>query len=334
MNYSELEAQLVSTPKHWLVTGVAGFIGSHLAERLLKLNQKVVGLDNFVTGHRANIADFEKNANFQFLEGDVQDAEICKKALEGVDYVLHQAAIGSVPRSVEKPIDSHNANVNGFIVLINEARKAKVKKFVYASSSSVYGDHPQLPKVEDQIGLPLSPYAANKKIDEVYAQTFENTYGLETTGLRYFNVFGPRQDPKGQYAAVIPLWIDTMKAGNTAFINGDGSYSRDFCYIENVVQANLLSAMNKTENPKNVFNIAYGERTTLLELFDYLKEAIEDLEPGLKVPAVEHRDFRKGDIPHSLADISRAKEIIQYDPKIDVRTGLKTTVKFFVKGSL
>lgn len=333
MNYSELEAQLKAEPKNWLVTGVAGFIGSHLAERLLKLGQKVVGLDNFVTGHRYNLADFEKNPQFRFLEGDIQDADLCKKALEGIDYVLHQAAIGSVPRSVEKPLDSHNANVNGFIVLINEARKANVKKFVYASSSSVYGDHPKLPKVEDQVGLPLSPYAANKKIDEVYAQTFENTYGLETTGLRYFNVFGPRQDPKGQYAAVIPLWIDTMKAGKAAFINGDGSYSRDFCYIENVVQANLLSALNKTKNGKNVFNVAYGERTTLLELFEYLKVAIEELEPGLAVPPVEHRDFRKGDIPHSLADISHAKKTIQYDPKIDVRTGLKTTVEFFVKGT-
>lgn len=330
--FKDLCEELKKNPRTWLVTGAAGFIGSHLTEKLLSLNQKVIAMDNFATGHKSNIQAATKNnaQNFEFIEASVEDADACMKALKGVDYVLHQAAIGSVPRSVEKPMDSHNANVNGFITLLNAAKNQKVKKFVYASSSSVYGDHPDLPKVETAIGNPLSPYAANKRIDEIYALTFERAYGLETSGLRYFNVFGPRQDPKGQYAAVIPLWIETMKNEKTAFINGDGSYSRDFCFIDNVVEANLLAATTKTPIDENIFNIAYGERTTLLQLQQLLKEAISKQKPNLNIPNVEHRDFRPGDIPHSLADISRAKRILNYKPQVDVRTGIIQTVDFFL----
>lgn len=330
--YEKLETQLKKERHTWLVTGAAGFIGSHLAERLIQLNQKVIGLDNFVTGQRSNIELLKKQSeqDFHFVEGSFEDAEVCKAALKDCDYVLHQGAIGSVPRSVERPMDSYGANVNGFVTLLDLARQKQIKKFVYASSSSVYGDHPKLPKQEDEIGYPLSPYAATKRVDEIFAQTYERTYGLETTGLRYFNVFGARQDPKGPYAAVIPLWIDSMKSGQPIYINGDGSYSRDFCYIENVVQANLLAAFTKTPIEQNLFNIAYGDRTTLLQLFSYLKELVQKYAPGVKVPEAEHRDFRKGDIPHSLANVNRAKEILGYVPVVDVKAGLDKTVQYFL----
>lgn len=331
--FNRLKTEMQDHSSTWLVTGVAGFIGSHLAEFLLKNNQKVIGLDNFATGYQSNVDLVSSIApkNFQFLEASVADPNACKEALNKIDYVLHQAAIGSVPGSVQKPMESHIANVDGFITLLNEARKQSVKKFVYASSSAVYGDNMDLPKLEDQIGSPLSPYAANKRIDEIYALTFERSYNIPTTGLRYFNVYGPRQDPKGEYAAVIPIWINTMKQEQPAIINGDGSYTRDFCYIDNVVQANLLAATTKTDIHKNIFNIAYGQQTTLLQLEAAIRKAIESSCPGISIPKTEHRDFRQGDIAHSVANISKAQSLLGYEAQMDLETGLKATVDYFLK---
>lgn len=319
--YEELQEQLKASPKKWCVTGAAGFIGSHIVEKLLSLNQIVVGIDNYSTGFQKNIAAF-KSPSFRFLELDIQNIE--SSQLEGVDYVLHQAALGSVPRSIFDPIKSHESNVSGFIKMLFAAKEAKVKQFVYASSSSVYGDAAQLPMVEERLGELLSPYAATKKINEVYAQAFTNSYGLNCVGLRYFNVFGPRQDPQGAYAAVIPRWIQTILDKNTCEIYGDGETSRDFSYVDNVVQANLLAAVS--EIPKGVFNIACGDKLSLTELYNLIAE--EMLGTGFIKPI--YKDFRSGDIRHSFADISLASSKLGYSPTVQAREGIKMTIKAYL----
>lgn len=313
--------------KHsWLVTGVAGFIGSNLLEFLLKNNQKVVGLDNFVTGHQKNIdevlsiiTDEQKN-NFTFIEGDIRSVQDVGSCFEHpIDFVLHQAALGSVPRSIKTPLETNSVNVEGFLTVLKAAVDAKVKKFVYASSSSVYGDSPHLPKKEEVIGNPLSPYAVSKRTNELYAEAFSKCYDIQTIGLRYFNVFGPRQDPKGPYAAVIPLWIDSLKNNRPVYINGDGETSRDFCYIDNVVQANIKAALSeKKGSNSDVYNVACGERTTLKELFDLIKTELgkDEVQPV-------YRDFRSGDVRHSLADIEKIKGGISYISKVSINKGLK-----------
>ena len=318
----------------WLVTGSAGFIANHLCERLLECSQKVIAIDNFSTGLKENIAYLNKQSKslpgqFDFQEGDIRDHSFCEKVTRGVDFVLHQAAIGSVPRSIEDPLLSHSANVDGFLKILVAAKDAKVRKFVYASSSSVYGDHPELPKKEQAIGSPLSPYAATKYIDEIYADVFLRNYQMPTVGLRYFNVFGPRQNPAGPYAAVIPLWIKNMVNDEPAYINGDGSYSRDFCFIENVVEANLKAAFSSESSNGRVFNIALGKKTTLLELYELIRGNLKECGFERNIPEPTFRDFRDGDIPHSLADISLARKNLDYDPKIHVSEGLRTTVKYF-----
>jgi UDP-N-acetylglucosamine/UDP-N-acetylgalactosamine 4-epimerase len=335
--YLKVKEQLAAEPKTWLVTGVAGFIGSNLLEALLRLNQRVVGLDNFATGHQRNLDEVQSLvsadqwANFKFIRGDIRNVDDCQKACQGADYVLHQAALGSVPRSVEDPITTNSANITGFLNMLVAARDAKVKRFVYAASSSTYGDHPALPKVEDTIGKPLSPYAVTKYVNELYADVFGKTYGLQSIGLRYFNVFGPRQDPNGAYAAVIPKWTSGMIKGETIFINGDGETSRDFCFIANTVQANLLAAT--TDNPQavnQVFNIAVGDRTTLNQLFNVLRDALG--RNGIsyrKEPA--YRDFRTGDVRHSLADIGKAKERLGYAPLDRIQNGIEQAMPWYVK---
>ncbi|EMU07014.1 Vi polysaccharide biosynthesis protein vipB/tviC, partial [Acinetobacter baumannii ABNIH10] len=299
--------QLNSNPKTWLITGVAGFIGSNLLETLLKLNQNVIGLDNFATGHQYNLDEVETLVssdqwkNFTFYNGDIRNLEDCQKACANVDYVLHQAALGSVPRSIADPILTNSANITGFLNMLVAARDAQVKSFTYAASSSTYGDHPALPKVEENIGNPLSPYAVTKYVNELYAEVFARTYGFKAIGLRYFNVFGKRQDPNGAYAAVIPKWTAAMIQGDDVFINGDGETSRDFCYIENTVQANILAAVANDEAKNQVYNVAVGDRTTLNDLFKAIKSALK--ENGIsydKEPV--YREFRAGDVRHSQAD--------------------------------
>jgi UDP-N-acetylglucosamine 4-epimerase len=333
LNYQDLENQLSKKQYRWLVTGAAGFIGSHLVERLLKLNQYVVGIDNLITGSESNIKALEYLPNFKsyfkFLKADICDIEAYRADLSKCDFILHQAAVGSVPRSMAEPELFHKSNVDGFFQILNAAREARVKKFVYASSSSVYGDNPTLPKKEESIGEPLSPYAATKYIDEVYASNYARVYGTPAVGLRYFNVFGKRQNPKGAYAAVIPLWIQSMLDGEEVFINGDGKYSRDFCYIENVVQANLLAAMSSEKTNGQVYNIAVGGQTTLLELFEQMKSGVEKL-TGKKVSEAKFREFRQGDIPHSLASIDKAKAELGYQPVVAAREGLLETIKGFI----
>ncbi len=321
----------------WLVTGVAGFIGSNLAEALLSLGQEVVGLDNFATGHRRNL-DLVRSAvgdaawqRFRFIEGDIADPEVCADACRGVRYVLHQAALGSVPRSIEQPRRTHIANVDGFLNMLIAARDAGVRRFVYASSSSVYGDHPALPKVESAIGTPLSPYALTKLIDEQYAAVFGRCYGLETIGLRYFNVFGPRQDPEGDYAAVIPKWIAAMLGGAPVCINGDGETSRDFCYVENVVQANVLAAL--AGDPAAVgraYNVAVGERTTLNRLFEVLRETLINRGARAAIAPPVYRDFRAGDVRHSLADIGDAQRLLGYAPTHGFDAGIAASAGWYV----
>ena len=335
--YTEAQRAFIAEPKTWPITGVAGFIGSHLLETLLKLNQRVMGLDNFITGHRRNLdqvrASVSDNAwsRFRFIEGTMRDANVCRQACAGVNYVLHHAALGSVPRSLGDPLGYHQNNVTGFLNMIMAARDAHVKRFVYASSSAVYGDSEGLPKVEDRIGRPLSPYAATKIMNETYAAVFARSYGFRSIGFRYFNVFGPRQDPDGAYAAVIPKWISAMMKGETIYINGDGETSRDFCYVDNVVQANLLAAA--TENPDapdQVYNIAIGQRTTLNELFALLKTEITAA--GIPVRDLKplYRDFRAADVRHSLADIFKAAGLLGYTPTHAVNEGLPVTVKSYV----
>jgi UDP-N-acetylglucosamine 4-epimerase len=334
--YENLKTHLKSKQYTWLITGVAGFIGSNLLETLLQLNQKVLGLDNFATGHQHNL-DEVKNLvneaqwkNFIFMKADICNLVDCQNACSGVDYVLHQAALGSVPRSVEDPINTNANNVTGFLNMLVAARDAKVKRFVYAASSSTYGDHPGLPKVEEQIGKPLSPYAVTKYVNELYAEVFGKTYGLQSIGLRYFNVFGPRQDPKGAYAAVIPKWIDSMISGDTVYINGDGETSRDFCYVSNVVQANLLAASTQNlEAVNQVYNIAFGGRTTLKELYQQLHQNLIRSCPQLKDAKVVYRKFRHGDVKHSLASIDKAKNLLSYEPKISLGQGVALVVPWY-----
>src|SRR5690554_6797459 len=316
--HQQLLEQLPLQPKTWLITGVAGFIGSNLLETLLKLNQKVTGLDNFATGHQHNLDEVqglvtaEQWNNFNFIKGDIRQLEDCQRACEGANYVLHQAALGSVPRSIADPITTNSANIDGFLNMLVAARDAKVQSFTYAASSSTYGDHPALPKVEDNIGKPLSPYAVTKYVNELYADVFAKTYGFNCVGLRYFNVFGRRQDPNGAYAAVIPKWTDAIIQGQDIFVNGDGETSRDFCYIDNAVQANILAATATNPDTQNqVYNIAVGDRTTLNQLFDTIKASLQENGVSCQIKPV-YRDFRAGDVRHSQADISKAEKLLGY----------------------
>jgi UDP-N-acetylglucosamine 4-epimerase len=336
--YQKVLAELRAAPKAWLITGVAGFIGSNLLETLLKLDQRVVGLDNFSTGHRRNLDEVkslvsaEQWARLRFIEGDICDESICRRVCEGADFVLHQAALGSVPRSIAEPLTSHAANVTGFINMMVAARDAKVKRIVYASSSAIYGDHPGLPKVEDKIGQPLSPYAATKLMNEIYADTFARAYGFVWVGLRYFNVFGPRQDPEGAYAAVIPKWIAAMLRSKSVDINGDGETSRDFCFIDNVVQANILAATATDRKAINQnYNIAIGERTTLNELFQFLQSSLRRRNPALANQHPVYRDFRPGDVRHSLADVSKAERLLGYSPEVRVKDGLEQAMDWYCR---
>ena len=327
--YSELSKSMTAQPSRWLVTGVAGFIGSNLLEHLLKLGQTVVGLDNFLTGYQKNldmvrdIVGPEAWSRFTFIEGDIRDIDTCRAACKGVQHVLHEAALGSVPRSIDDPLLSNSCNITGFLHMLVAARDEGVKSFVYAASSSTYGDSPELPKVEDKIGHPLSPYAVTKYVDELYADVFHRCYGFSAVGLRYFNVFGQRQDPYGAYAAVIPQWFASLIKKETVYVNGDGETSRDFCYIDNVVQANLLASFAQGDAANNIYNVAFGLRTTLNELFELIKEEVVRHKPEVSGATCEHRDFRAGDVRHSLADITRAKTLLGYAPQFDVRQGLR-----------
>ncbi|MDM1272925.1 NAD-dependent epimerase/dehydratase family protein [Acinetobacter indicus] len=338
--YQTVCEQLQQAPKTWLITGVAGFIGSNLLETLLKLNQNVVGLDNFATGHQHNLDEVqslvkpEQWANFKFYEGDIRNFADCQQACAGVDYVLHEAALGSVPRSIADPITTNAANITGFLNMLTAARDAEVKSFTYAASSSTYGDHPALPKVEENIGKPLSPYAVTKYVNELYAEVFARTYGFKNIGLRYFNVFGKRQDPNGAYAAVIPKWTAAMIAGDDVFINGDGETSRDFCFIENTVQANILAATTQNDEAKNqVYNVAVGDRTTLNDLFNAIKAALN--ENGVtytKEPI--YRDFRAGDVRHSQASVEKINSLLGYEALISINEGIKKAMKYYKNKSL
>ena len=336
--YANLKNRLARERHTWLVTGCAGFIGSNLLEALLRLNQSVVGIDNFATGYRHNLDEVrglvseEQWCNFRFIEGDIRNLDDCRRSCEGVEYVLHQAALGSVPRSVEDPITSNSANVTGFLNMLVAARDAGVKRFVYAASSSTYGDHPALPKVEDAIGRPLSPYAVTKYVNELYADVFARTYGTEAIGLRYFNVFGRRQDPDGAYAAVIPKWIAAMIRNDAVYINGDGETSRDFCYVLNAVQANLLAATTDSPDAVNqVYNVAVGERTTLNQLFSFLREKLTGRFPHLCDATPVCREFRKGDVRHSQADISKARTRLGYEPSHRIAEGLSEAMEWYVE---
>jgi UDP-N-acetylglucosamine 4-epimerase len=331
-----VQGALQAKPRRWLVTGVAGFIGSNLAESLLGLGQEVVGLDNFATGRRENLHQVrdlvgpERWARFRFIEGDVAFSDVCREAVGRVDVVLHQAAIGSVPRSVAEPLGSNAANVTGHLALLEEARRAGIRRFVYASSSSVYGDSPSLPKVEESLGRPLSPYAVTKLAGELYSAVYGHLHGMETLGLRYFNVFGPRQDPEGAYAAVIPKWIAAMIRGDEVRINGSGEISRDFCYVANVVQANLLAAIVESPEALNqAYNIAVGGRTTLDQLFVLLRDRLAPHHPGLAASRPVYGPPRPGDVQHSLADISKARRLLGYEPTHSIERGLDESLSWY-----
>lgn len=358
--YEAILKLLNANPRKWLVTGVAGFIGSNLLETLLLNGQVVVGLDNFATGYQRNLDEVECLVgefwrNFTFIEGDIRNLDACRAACDGVDYVLHQAALGSVPRSIDDPIATNSTNIDGFLNMLVAARDAKVKSFTYAASSSTYGDHPGLPKVEETIGKPLSPYAVTKFVNELYADVFAKTYGFKTIGLRYFNVFGPRQTPDGAYAAVIPKWIASMINGEPVYINGDGESSRDFCFIDNVRQINLLAAtisdainlnhpisasqvdvgdLSIQSTMAQVYNVAVGERTTLNQLYEQLHLNLLPLYPHLKDFKPIYRDFRGGDVRHSLADISKAKSLLGYEPKFRVGEGLRVAMDWYVSHAI
>ncbi len=333
--FDQIQEMLSTTPKVWLVTGVAGFIGSNLLERLLKLNQTVIGLDNFATGYQKNLDEVKSLVaeqqweRFTFIEGDIREFDTCLQASKGVDFVLHQAALGSVPRSIADPITSNAANVTGFLNMLEAAKQNEVTSFVYAASSSTYGDHPALPKVEENIGNPLSPYAVTKYVNELYADVYSRTYGFKCIGLRYFNVFGRRQDPDGAYAAVIPKWTASMIKGEQVFINGDGETSRDFCYIDNTVQMNILAALAEDEAKNHVYNVALGDRTTLNELYSSIKGAL--VENGVDVAfEPEYRDFRAGDVRHSQADISKAKDNLGYAPTHRIQQGISEAMPWYL----
>lgn len=335
--YDGALALLRERPRRWLVTGCAGFIGSNLLEALLRAGQEVAGIDNFATGKPANLDDVraqvgeEAWARFRFLEGDITDLEACRSVCAGVELVLHEAALGSVPRSIADPLASHRANVDGFLNMLVAAKDAGVDRFVYAGSSSSYGDHPDLPKVEDKIGRPLSPYAATKLVDEIYADVFGRVYGVRTVGLRYFNVFGRRQDPDGPYAAVIPRWIATLLRGERCVINGDGETSRDFCFVENVVQANLLAATAEGEGVVGqIYNVACGDRTTLNELYTLIRDGLAAMDPSIAGRDPELAPFRAGDVRHSLADVSKARRLLGYAPTHTAREGLAQALAWYV----
>ena len=334
-NYQEAKVQLKSSPKVWLITGVAGFIGSNLLEHLLKLDQTIVGLDNFATGHQYNLDEVQSLLTeaqwkkFHFIEGDIRDYEACVTAVKGVDYVLHQAALGSVPRSVADPIASNSANISGFLNILQASKEEGVKSFTYAASSSTYGDHPALPKVEENIGNPLSPYAVTKYVNELYAGVYARSYGFKTIGLRYFNVFGKRQDPNGAYAAVIPKWTAAMIQGEDLFINGDGETSRDFCFIENTVQMNILAATAPDEAKDQIYNVAVGDRTTLNDLYASIKASLASGGILVKSDPV-YQDFRVGDVRHSQADISKAKNIMGYSPGFTISQGIELAMPWYI----
>jgi UDP-N-acetylglucosamine 4-epimerase len=333
--YQAIQQELLFQPQTWLVTGVAGFIGSNLLETLLKLNQIVVGLDNFATGHARNLQEvqglvtIEQWARFRFHEGDIRKLADCQRACEGVQHVLHQAALGSVPRSLADPITTHEANISGFLNMLVAARDAKVQSFTYAASSSTYGDHPALPKVEEKIGKPLSPYAVTKYVNELYADVFARCYGFHAIGLRYFNVFGPRQDPDGAYAAVIPKWTAALLKGERVFINGDGDTSRDFTFVANAMQANLLAAVAPQEARNQVYNVAVGGRTTLNELFTALRQALVPHGVGVGVQP-HYREFRAGDVRHSQADVGKAEHLLGYAPSHRLAEGVKAAMPWYV----
>ena len=334
--YEDIQQQLVTDPKIWLVTGAAGFIGSNLVEKLLKLDQSVVGLDNFSTGHRHNLEDVrgcvtsDQWNRFRFIEGDIRNLLDCQSAVSGIDYVLHQAALGSVPRSIDDPIRSNDNNVNGFLNMLVASRDANVTSFTYAASSSTYGDHPALPKVEENIGNPLSPYAVTKYVNELYASVFARCYGFKTIGLRYFNVFGPRQDPNGAYAAVIPKWIAALLNKQAVVVHGDGETSRDFCFIDNAVQANLLAATADDAETDQVYNVAVGEQTTLKQLFELLRNDFEALFGSESTCDLEFGPFRNGDVRHSLASIERIRNSLGYAPTMLAEDGVAKTLRWSV----
>lgn len=337
-NYTQIKNELQQHPRAWLITGVAGFIGCNLLEALLTLDQRVVGLDNFATGRSVNL-DQVKTAvsqkqwsNFQFIQGDICELSDCVKAVQGVDYVLHEAALGSVPRSIADPIATNQANINGFLNMLVASRDAGVKRFVYAASSSTYGDHPALPKVENCIGKPLSPYAVTKYVNELYAEVFARTYGFQSIGLRYFNVFGPHQNPDGAYAAVIPKWISAMLKSEPLYINGDGESSRDFCFVANVIQANLLAATAGAPDALNqIYNVAVGDRTTLSELHSLIKNELQKRLPELEVTTPQYRDFRAADVRHSLASIKKASQLLGYKPTHTIRQGMAEAMDWYVQ---
>jgi UDP-N-acetylglucosamine/UDP-N-acetylgalactosamine 4-epimerase len=334
--YEELCERLVNEPRRWLVTGVAGFIGSALLERLLDLGQTVVGVDNFVTGHQHNLDDVlainpDQQLQFQFVEGDLTDPEVCRRVCRDVDVVLHQAALGSVPRSIQDPAATHAHNVDAFVNVLVAAKDAGIRRLVYASSSSVYGDHPGLPKVEDRLGRPLSPYAVTKRVDEMYAQIFHDVYGMEIVGLRYFNVFGRRQDPDGPYAAVIPRWIGALLEERPCVIFGDGTNSRDFCYVDNVVQANLLAAMAPADATGSVYNVGCDGRTDLLALFGLIRDQLARDRPELARVEPVHEPPRPGDVAHSQASIDKIVATLGYAPSHQIAEGMAETVAWFVK---
>lgn len=336
--FEKIQHELRERPKKWLVTGCAGFIGSNLLETLLKLDQTVVGLDNFATGYQHNLDEVKELvapsqwARFHFIQGDIRDINACREAVQDADYVLHQAALGSVPRSIKDPLTSNDVNINGFINMLVAARDAGVSSFVYAASSSTYGDHPGLPKVEERIGKPLSPYAVTKYVNELYAEVFARCYDFKSIGLRYFNVFGKRQDPNGAYAAVIPKWIAAMIGNDDVVINGDGKTSRDFCFVENAVQANLLAATAPDESKNQVYNVAVSDITTLSQLFSYLKSELRNNDIEFSKEPV-YGDFRKGDVQHSQADISKAAHRLGYTPAFRIRQGLAAAMPWYVKHS-
>ncbi|KAB2933628.1 MAG: SDR family oxidoreductase [Leptonema illini] len=333
----EIQKELKRESRTYLVTGAAGFIGSNLVEFLLASGQKVVGLDNFSTGRRSNLMDVEQCTgdafgNFRLIEGDIADYTTCEVACKGVDVVLHQAALGSVPRSIKDPVSTNRANVTGFLNMITAAKEAGVRRFVYASSSSVYGDSAELPKVEPRTGNLLSPYAVTKKTNELYASVFARNFGMEAIGLRYFNVFGRRQDPEGEYAAVIPRWTAALIKGEPVYINGDGETSRDFCYIDNVIQMNMLAATCKDSRAYGeVFNVAVGDRTTLNRLYELLRNNLSCHFEGVRNASPVYRDSRQGDIRHSLADVGRARELVGYDPQIRIEEGLKAAMPWYIR---
>ena len=336
MRYQQVQQQLRAAPRNWLVTGCAGFIGSNLLEALLKLDQRVVGLDNFATGYQHNLDEVRASvstkqwSNFRFIQGDIREASTCGQAVEGAEYVLHQAALGSVPRSLADPVTTNDVNISGFLNMLVAARDAKVQSFVYAASSSTYGDHPALPKVEDQIGKPLSPYAVTKYVNELYADVCARSYGVQTIGLRYFNVFGKRQDPEGAYAAVIPKWIAAMLGGEVVSVNGDGETSRDFCFVDNAVQANILAAMAGAEGTNQVYNVAVNARTSLNVLHQHLVSTLAENAVSYSL-APDYRDFRAGDVRHSQADISKAQRLLGYQPTHTILQGLQAAMPWYLE---